>query len=125
MSADKRSKKAKKAQKRIGPKLTPGEAALVVCVDDKCAPREVSRAMVDHTRAYVSEQTAAGRTLPVRVEVFGCLGVCKKGPIAALIRPAAAGKGVKVKKKVDDAKARKLVERLVAKLAAEQAGSPA
>jgi (2Fe-2S) ferredoxin len=112
-------KKAKKAQQRIGAKLGEGEAALVVCVDDKCAPREVSREMVDHARAYVTEQTAAGRSLPVRIEVFGCLGVCKKGPIAALVRPTSAGKAVKVKKKVDDAKARRLVERLATKLAAE------
>ena len=113
-------KKAKKAQARIGAKLGDGEAALVVCVDDKCVARQVSRALVDTTRAYVSEQTAAGRSLPVRVEVFGCLGVCKKGPIAALVRKE--GK-VKVKKKVDDAKARKLVERMVAGLSAEQAGT--
>jgi (2Fe-2S) ferredoxin len=116
-------KKAKKAQARVAPKLGEGEAALVFCVDNKCAPREVSRAVVDEARAYVSEQTAAGRTLPVRVEVFGCLGVCKKGPIAALV--PRDGK-VKVKKKVDAAKARKLVERLVTKLAdaGQKSGPP-
>jgi (2Fe-2S) ferredoxin len=52
--------------------------ALVICVGKSCVGREVSRALVEQTRAY-----ALASRSPVRIEIVGCLHVCKKGPVAA------------------------------------------
>ncbi len=52
--------------------------ALVICVGKACAQRELSRALVGHVRAHAAE-----RSLPVRVEVVGCLHVCEDGPVVA------------------------------------------
>jgi (2Fe-2S) ferredoxin len=76
-------------------------ASLVICVGKKCCDRAVSRALVDDTRAYI-----AARQSPVTVIEVGCLDVCKKGPIAATY-PL-----IKIKKRVDARRARKLVDKL-------------
>jgi len=75
--------------------------ALVICVGKNCCKRSKSRALVDASRAY-----AASEHPEVHVEVVGCLHVCKKGPIAATY-PV-----IKIEKRVDARRARKLVDKL-------------
>lgn len=75
--------------------------ALVICVGKACAQRELSRALVGHVRAH-----AARRSLPVRVEVVGCLHVCEDGPIAATYPR------IKFHRRVDEARACALVDGL-------------
>ena len=73
--------KKRKLKKQIGKTLAADESALVVCVGKKCAPQDESRALVEDLRAYVAGKPAG----KVRIEVFGCLGVCEKGPIVATL----------------------------------------
>lgn len=74
---------------------------LVICVGKSCAARETSRALVERTRAH-----AAARGLDVRVDVVGCLHVCEDGPVAATYP------NIRFFRRVDEARARALVERL-------------
>jgi (2Fe-2S) ferredoxin len=97
--------KKRKLRKRLAKRgLLENEVALAVCVGKKCAPRDVSRAVAEHARTY-----GAARTAPVRVEVVGCLHVCKKGPIAATFPK------IRFHKRVDAERAEELVEKLAAK----------
>jgi (2Fe-2S) ferredoxin len=75
--------------------------SLVICVGKHCCKREISRALVDETRAY-----AASNHPGVHVEVVGCLDVCKKGPVAATYPD------IKFVKRVGKKRARKLVDKL-------------
>jgi (2Fe-2S) ferredoxin len=82
-------------------RLVDDEAALVICVGKRCAPRAVSRALAERTRAY-----AAATHAPVRIEIVGCLDVCKKGPIAATYPE------LEFHKRVDTVKSCQLVDAL-------------
>ncbi|MEO6952880.1 MAG: (2Fe-2S) ferredoxin domain-containing protein [Polyangia bacterium] len=94
--------KKKKLKKKIGSRLADDERALVVCVGKRCAPREESRALVEDLRRYV----AAKADRKLRVEVFGCLGICKKGPIVATLPE------VHIYKHVDSDKGHRLADEL-------------
>src|ERR1700729_4004773 len=97
----KKEKRKRRLRDKFAGKLADGEPALVVCVGKKCCSRAESKALVAEARAY-----ANGR---VRVEVIGCLKVCKKGPIAATLPK------VKIKKRVDREQAHALIDKLVAR----------
>jgi (2Fe-2S) ferredoxin len=71
---------------------------LVICTGKKCAPRELSRALVAHAEGKVALQTV------------GCLHVCKKGPIAATVR----GTKVRIKKRVGIEKLDRMIKKLTA-----------
>lgn len=75
--------------------------ALVICVGKKCCPRAASRRVVEAARAH-----AAAHHPDLRIEVAGCLHVCKKGPIAATYPE------VRFKRRVGPKRARKLVDKL-------------
>jgi len=94
------SKRAKKLRKKLAHRGLVALPVFVVCTGKKCAPRSESRALVEDAEAI-----AAGR---VDVTTVGCLDVCKRGPIAAAVR----GKKVRVKKRVDAAKATRMIEKL-------------
>ena len=74
----KKRKRKKKLRKLMAKRDLCDVPALVICVGKDCCDRRVSRALADEARAYVA---AAGA--PLRVELAGCLHVCKKGPIVA------------------------------------------
>lgn len=93
--------KKKKLRKQLEKRGADGAPTLVICVGKDCCPRSESRALVEGTRAYVAEHHPN-----VHLEVVGCLHICKKGPIAATY-PA-----IKFKKRVDAARAQRLVEKL-------------
>ena len=99
--------KKKKLRKKICSRLDENETALVVCVGKKCAPREQSRALVDDLRRYVGERPGDAR---VRIEPFGCLGVCKKGPIVATLPK------VRIYKRVDATFGHELVDELARRI---------
>lgn len=75
--------------------------ALVICVGKKCCSRQASCAVADAARAY-----AATAHLHAQVVTVGCLGVCKKGPIAAMYPR------LKFKKHVSIERARKMLDKL-------------
>lgn len=75
--------------------------ALVICVGQKCARREVSRAVAEDVRAY-----AIAHHPSVRVETVGCLNVCKKGPVSATYPR------IKFHKRVDARRGRRLIDKL-------------
>lgn len=77
------------------------ETALVICVGKHCCKREESRALVEATRKSAIDAHTA-----VPVVTVGCLGVCKKGPIAATYPET------KFKKRVTLERARKLLRKL-------------
>ncbi|WAS97039.1 hypothetical protein [Nannocystis punicea] len=95
--------KKRKLRKHLHKREVDDAPALVICVGKSCAPREVSRQLVEQTRAY-----AAASGAPVRVAVVGCLHVCKKGPIAA------TWPDIEFHKRVDFARACRLVDELAA-----------
>jgi (2Fe-2S) ferredoxin len=97
-----KKKTKRKLEKKLGARLGEHEVALVVCVGDKCAPRKQARALIDEARVY-----ASGR---VRVEPFGCLDVCKKGPIVATLPK------IRIKKRVDETRAHALIDKLAARV---------
>ena len=97
MSKRKRAKKLRKKLQHRGLVTLP---VFVVCTGKKCAPRELSRALVEAATTY-----GAGR---VDVTTVGCLDICKKGPIAAAVRD----KKVRVKKRVDADKAARMIDKL-------------
>ena len=94
--------KKRKLAKQIGQKLADDESALVVCVGKKCAPRDESRALVEDLRTYVAAKSDG----KVRIEEFGCLGVCKKGPIVATLPD------IHIHKRVDAEKGHRLADEL-------------
>jgi hypothetical protein len=74
----------KKLRKKLAAKLGPiaaGERWIIVCVGEDCAPRDQSRATLAEAKRLEAERYDAG----VRVRPYGCLKVCKKGPIAAVL----------------------------------------
>lgn len=88
--------RAKKVRKQLHKRGIDAERLLVICVGKKCAPRELSRALVDHAEGKVALATV------------GCLHVCKKGPIAAIVR----GKKVRIKKRVGLEKLEKMMRKV-------------
>jgi (2Fe-2S) ferredoxin len=70
--------KKRKLRKLMRKRGVDDAPALAICLGKSCAPREVSRALVERARAHV----AAGGA-PVRIVLAGCLHVCEDGPIAA------------------------------------------
>jgi (2Fe-2S) ferredoxin len=97
--------KKRKLRKRLAKRgVLESEVALVVCVGKKCAPKTVSKAVAEHARTY-----GAAQAPPVRLEIVGCLHVCKKGPIAATFPK------IRFHKRVDAERADELVEKLAAK----------
>ncbi len=93
--------KKKKLRKRLQKRGVDDAPTLVICVGKDCCPRSESRALVEETRAYVAEQHPK-----VHLELVGCLHICKKGPIAATYPE------IEFEKRVDGARARKLVDKL-------------
>jgi (2Fe-2S) ferredoxin len=93
--------KKKKLRKQLEKRGADHAPTLVICVGKDCCPRSESRALVDEARAYVEDHRPN-----VHLEVVGCLHICKKGPIAATYPE------IKFKKRVDGARARKLVDKL-------------
>jgi (2Fe-2S) ferredoxin len=93
--------KKKKLRKHLEKRGADDSPTLVICVGKDCCARSKSRALVEDTRAYVAESHAN-----VHLRVVGCLHVCKKGPIAATYPK------IEFKKRVDLAKAKKLVDQL-------------
>lgn len=93
-------KRAKKLRKKLAGRGLVELPVFVVCTGKSCAPRAKSRALV-----AAAETIAAGR---IDVTTVGCLHICKRGPIAAAVR----GKKVRVKKRIDAAKATRMIERL-------------
>jgi NADH:ubiquinone oxidoreductase subunit E len=77
----------KKLRKKLLGKLGPvaeSDRVVVVCVGEDCASREENRAIFAEAR----ELEAKRRDPNVRVQCFGCLKVCKKGPIVAVLPEA-------------------------------------
>jgi (2Fe-2S) ferredoxin len=93
--------KKKKLRKHLEKRGADQAPTLVICVGKDCCPRSQSRALVEDTRAYVAEHHPN-----VHLRVVGCLHICKKGPIAATYPE------IEFKKRVDAAKARRLVDKL-------------
>ncbi|WP_224196969.1 hypothetical protein [Nannocystis pusilla] len=109
--------KKRKLRKHMRKRELDDAPALVVCVGKSCVAREVSRALVEQTRAY-----AAACGARVRVAVIGCLHVCEKGPVVATYPD------IEFYKRVDFPRACRLVDELAAQaraLAGEPADSPA
>ncbi|HEX4446247.1 MAG TPA: (2Fe-2S) ferredoxin domain-containing protein [Polyangiaceae bacterium] len=82
-----KKKLRKKLEAKLGP-LGRGERAVVVCVGDKCASREDNRAILTEASAHVAALGEGGAQIAVRVGCSGCLKVCKKGPIVAILPDA-------------------------------------
>jgi (2Fe-2S) ferredoxin len=77
----------KKLRKKLLAKLGPiaaGDRVIVVCVGEDCASREENRA----TFAEAKKREAAARDPHVRVHCYGCLKVCKKGTVVAVLPEA-------------------------------------
>lgn len=70
--------KRRKLLKQIHKRELEDVEALVICVGKKCCSRQESCAVAEAARAY-----AQSAHLHAQVVTVGCLGVCKKGPIAA------------------------------------------
>ena len=97
--------KKRKLRKQMAGRGLEREPALVICTGKKCAPRAETKPLVEAARAYV------GARPEVRLETVGCLHICKHGPIAATFPK------IRFKKRVDLAKATKLIDKLVARAA--------
>lgn len=93
--------KKRKLRKAIHKRELEHETALVICVGKRCCDRAESQALVDAMREYSGEIHAH-----TRVVTTGCLGVCKKGPIAATYPT------MKFKKHVTRKRGRKLLDKL-------------
>ena len=77
----------KKVRKKILGKLGPvaeSRRVVVVCVGEDCASRKENRAIFEQAKELEAER----RDPNVRVKCFGCLKVCKKGPIVAVLPEA-------------------------------------
>ena len=97
--------KRRKLRKQMARRGLEREPTLVICTGKTCAPRAQTKPLVEGARAYLAAFPE------VRLETVGCLHVCKRGPIAATFPKIA------IKKRVDLAKATKLVDKLVARAA--------
>ena len=93
--------KKHKLRKQIHKRELDDESALVICVGKKCCQREQSCALAAATAEYA--ETSHAHT---KVVTVGCLGICKKGPIAATYPT------MKFKKHVTEARARKMLDKL-------------
>jgi (2Fe-2S) ferredoxin len=93
--------KKRKLKKAIRKRELEHDTALVICVGKRCCPREESRAVADAARAYADQTHATAHVITT-----GCLGICKKGPIAATY-PA-----MKFRKHTTSKRARKLLDKL-------------
>jgi (2Fe-2S) ferredoxin len=88
----------RRIRKQLEKRGVTAERLLVICTGKKCAPRDLSRVLVEHAEGKVALQT------------LGCLHVCKKGPIAATVR----GKKVRIKKRVGLEKLDRMIKKLTA-----------
>jgi hypothetical protein len=88
--------RARKLRKLLRKRGVEADRLLAICTGTKCAPRTLSRPLVEYARDKVTLVTV------------GCLHVCKKGPIAATVR----GKKVRIKKRVDLAKLSRMIEKV-------------
>lgn len=88
--------RARKLKKQLRKRGVESDRLIVVCIGKKCAPREQSRALVEHAEGKVALTTV------------GCLHVCKKGPIAATVR----GTKIRIKKRVGLAKLDRMIEKV-------------
>ena len=88
--------RARKLKKQLRKRGVEAERLVVVCVGKKCAPRDQSRALVEHAEGKVTLVTV------------GCLHVCKKGPIAATVR----GEKIRIRKRVGLAKLDRMIEKV-------------
>lgn len=93
--------KKRKLRKLMHKRELDDEPSLVICVGKRCCPRAQSRAVVEAARAHAAETHTSAH-----VVTTGCLGVCKKGPIAA------AYPKLKFKKHVSPKRARKMLDKL-------------
>jgi (2Fe-2S) ferredoxin len=81
-----KKKLRRKLEAKVGP-VHPGDRTVIVCVGDKCAAREENRATLAEASAHAA-RAATGGAGHVRVACTGCLKVCKKGPIVAVLPEA-------------------------------------
>ena len=81
-----KKKLRRKLEAKMGP-VHPGDRTVIVCVGDKCAAREENRATLAEASAHAA-RAATGGAGHVRVACTGCLKVCKKGPIVAVLPEA-------------------------------------
>lgn len=93
--------KKRKLRKAIRKRDLEDETALVICVGKRCCPREESRAVAEAARTYAETTHAHAHLVTV-----GCLGVCKKGPIAGTYPD------MKVRKHVTKKRVRELLDKL-------------
>jgi (2Fe-2S) ferredoxin len=93
--------KKRKLRKQIEKRDLEDETALVICVGKHCCSRQESCAVVAAAREHAEATHAHAQVVTV-----GCLGICKKGPIAATY-PA-----MKFRKHVTPRRARKLIDKL-------------
>jgi (2Fe-2S) ferredoxin len=93
--------KKRKLRKLMRKRELQDETALVICVGKRCCDRDESRDVVEAAREHAQTTHAHARVITV-----GCLGVCKKGPIAATYP------GMKFRKHVTRKRARKLLDKL-------------
>ena len=91
--------KKSKLRKQLARRDAADAVALVICTGKKCAPRAQSEAL-----AAFCEERVAGTG--IKLVTVNCLHVCKKGPIAATYPK------IKFKKRVDEARAEKLIGKL-------------
>jgi hypothetical protein len=89
-------KRARRIRKQLHKRGVTADRVLVICTGKKCAPRELSRPLVEYAEGKVALATV------------GCLHVCKKGPIAATVR----GTKVRVKKRVDVVKLTRMIKKV-------------
>ena len=90
----------RKLRKRMIRRGLIDQPAVVVCVGRSCGKPAIARALADDLRAYALQVHPE-----VGVERVGCLGVCKQGPVAA------SYPRIKIKKRVDLPRGRRLVDR--------------
>jgi (2Fe-2S) ferredoxin len=93
-----RKRKLRRQMRKRGLEDAP---TLVICIGKKCCSPSLSRAVVDESRTY-----AAAMHPGVRIEVVGCLNVCKHGPVAATYPR------ITFKRHVDPRRARKLIDKI-------------
>jgi (2Fe-2S) ferredoxin len=93
--------KKRRLRKQMRKRHLEEATALVICVGKRCCEREKSCELVEETRAY-----AAQRRAHVPIVTVGCLGICKKGPIAATYPE------FRFEKRVTAKRARKLLDKL-------------
>lgn len=93
--------KKRKLLKEIHKRELDDTQALVICTGKNCCARQESCAVAEAARLY-----ADNAHLHTQVVTVGCLGVCKKGPIAATYPT------LKFKKHVTVERAQKMLDKL-------------